>query len=131
MGCSENIAWETFFLKNHQKYAVEELFPDPFLENQNEVYSWISNLKFYTVCFYCMPSWELSKYIETKLQTTCFYFIEDLKNKKRSETSLSPSFSAWFLQKIASNYILLNNQILLSVPLLSEILSNMCIVIVC
>ena len=78
-----------------------------------------------------MPSWELSKYIEIKLQTTCFYFIEDLKNKKRSETSFSPSISAWFLQKIASDYILLNNQILLSVPLLSEILSNMCIVIVC
>ena len=78
-----------------------------------------------------MPSWELSKYIETKLQTTCFYLIEDLENKKRSETSLSSSFSAWFLQKIGSHYILLNNQILLSVPLLGEILSNMCIVIVC
>ena len=37
--------------------------------------------KFYTVCFYCMPNWGLSKYIETKLLTTpllliysCFFF---------------------------------------------------------
>ena len=29
------------------------------------------DLKFYRVCFYCMPSWGLSKYIETKLQATC------------------------------------------------------------
>ena len=32
------------------------------------------NFKFYTV-FYCMPSWGLSKYIETKVQTICFYLI--------------------------------------------------------
>ena len=32
-------------------------------------------LKFSTVCFYCTPSWGLSKYIETKLHTTCLYLI--------------------------------------------------------
>ena len=32
-------------------------------------------LKLYTVCFYCMPRWGLSKFIKTKLQTTCFYLI--------------------------------------------------------
>ena len=32
-----------------------------------------------------MPSWGLSKYIKTKLQTTCFYSYKAfLKNKKRS-----------------------------------------------
>ena len=36
---------------------------------------WINSLKFYTVCFYCIPSQELSNYIETKLQTTFFYAI--------------------------------------------------------
>ena len=33
------------------------------------------SIEFYTVCFYCIASWELSKYIETRLQTTCFYLI--------------------------------------------------------
>ena len=36
-----------------------------------------------------------SKYSETKLQNTCFYLYNAfLKNKKRSGTSLSASFSA-------------------------------------
>ena len=33
------------------------------------------SLKFYAVCFYCLPSSGLSQYIETKLQITCFYLI--------------------------------------------------------
>ena len=45
----------------------------PYFKNQNWVYLWIISLMFYTVCFYCMPSWRLSKYIETKMQTTTFY----------------------------------------------------------
>ena len=45
-------------------------------------------LKLYTVCFYCISNWGLSKYIETKLQNTCF-----LKYKKRSGTSPPASFS--------------------------------------
>ena len=43
------------FSKNHLQNVVEKLFTDPFLKNQNWVYLWINNLKFYTVCFYCMP----------------------------------------------------------------------------
>ena len=79
---------------------VEKLFPDPFLKTQNQVYLWVNNLKFYTVCFYCMLGSGLSKYIETKLQTTCFYLIRSFfKNKKRSGTSFPVSFSAWFLKK--------------------------------
>ena len=74
---------------------VEKLFPDPFLKNQNSAYLWINNLKFYTVCFYCMTSKGLSEYIETKLQTTCLYlYTTFLKNKKRYGTSLSALFSA-------------------------------------
>ena len=45
-----------------------------------------------------MPSRELSKLIESKLQTTTSYKAF-LKNKKRSGTSVSASFSAWFLKK--------------------------------
>ena len=61
------------FLKNHTQTAVEILFPDPFLKHQNWVCLWINSLTFYTICFYCMPSCGLPKYIETKPQTTCFY----------------------------------------------------------
>ena len=46
-----------------------------FLKSQNWAYLWINSLKLYTVCFYGIPSWGLSKYIETKQQTTCFYLI--------------------------------------------------------
>ena len=44
-----------FFLKNHTQNVAEKLFPESFLKNQNWVYLWIDSLKFYTVCFYCMP----------------------------------------------------------------------------
>ena len=50
-----NITWETFFLKIYTQNVVEKLFPDPFLKNQNGQFLWINSLKFYTVCFYCMP----------------------------------------------------------------------------
>ena len=46
----------------------------------------IYSLMFYTVYFYCMPSWGLLKYIEIKLQ--------------RSRTSLPALFSTWFLKII-------------------------------
>ena len=59
-----------FILKKHTQNVVEKLFPNPFLKNQNWAYLWINGLKFYTVCFYSMPTWGLSKYIETELQTT-------------------------------------------------------------
>ena len=54
-------------MKSHTQNVAEKLFPDSFLENQNWVYIWINSLKFYTVYFYCMASWRLSKYIEAKL----------------------------------------------------------------
>ena len=46
-----------------------ETVPRPF---SKKAYLCIKSLKFYTVCFYHLPSLEISKYIETKLQTTCF-----------------------------------------------------------
>ena len=33
------------------------------------------SLHFHTVCFYCMLSLGLLKYVETRLQTTCIYII--------------------------------------------------------
>ena len=51
------------------------IFPDPFLKNQNWAYLWITIVKFPTVPFYGIPSWGLSEYIETKVQTTYYYLI--------------------------------------------------------
>ena len=55
--------------------VVEKLFPDSFLKNQNLAYMRINSLKFYTIIFYWMLIWELSKYSETKLHTTCIYLV--------------------------------------------------------
>ena len=57
-----NITWETFLLKNHTQNVVEKLFPDPFLKNQNWACLCINSLKFYAVCFYCMPLWTIKIY---------------------------------------------------------------------
>ena len=92
-----------FFWKNTQN-LVEKLFPD---ENWPDL--WINILTFYIFYFYCLPSWGLSKVIETDLQTTCIYLMESfLKNKERSGTSLTVSFSSWFLKKNISPVIFYN-----------------------
>ena len=54
------------FREKFTRNEAEKLFPDPSLKNQNWVYLWIISLKVHTVCLYCIPSWGLSKYIDTK-----------------------------------------------------------------
>ena len=101
---------KNIFMKNNAQNLVEKLIPGPFLKNQNSAYLWINNLKFYRVCFY----WGLPAYIKSKMLTLVFTSYEAFSTiKKRSETSLSGSFSAWFLKKNI-HYILLTNQISLS-----------------
>ena len=71
-------------MENHTQNAVETLFPDPFLKNQNWAYI-------------CINSRNTLKLNCGKLAFTfCKAF---LKNKMRSGTSLPPSFSVWFLKK--------------------------------
>ena len=49
---------------NMRKIFLEKLYtecgvetsPGTFLKNKNLAYLWIKSLKFYAVCFYCMPS---------------------------------------------------------------------------
>ena len=81
-----------FFLENHTQNVMKKLFPDPFLNNQFWAYPWIKSLKFYTVSFYCIPSWGLSKYIETKLKTTCFYIIQNFFKETRRGLELVSLF---------------------------------------
>ena len=90
----------SIFLKNYTPNLLEKLFQDTFPRNQKWAYLLINSLMFYRICFYCISSWGLSKYIESKLQNTFFYLeYSFLKNKKRSGTSLPASFSQWFLKK--------------------------------
>ena len=108
--------WETFFLKSHTQNVLEKLFPDLFLKNQNLAYFWINCLKFYAICFYCMPSWRLSKYIENKLQTTCFYLLRSFFKRQKGvwNWSLCLIFCMIFEEKYFSCSILLTDQIFLS-----------------
>ena len=44
------------FLEKYTQNAVEILFPNHFLKNQNCVYLWINSLKFDAACFYFTSS---------------------------------------------------------------------------
>ena len=90
-----------FLEENRTQNAVEILFPDPSLKNQNLLYLWIIGLKVLYSCFYCIPSWGgVSKSIETKVQTICFHLIQNfLKHKRRSGSSFPVWFFAWLLKK--------------------------------
>ena len=116
-------------------FAVEEPFPGSFLKAQNWVYVWINSPKFCTVCFYCMTSWVLSKYIETKPRPPGFTSFKAFsKNKRRSGINISALFSAWFLKKIFLRFSII---ISISLPnfivwlcLLREMLGSMYLVII-
>ena len=86
-----------------------------------------------------MSNWGVSKYLETKVQATCFYLIESfLENKKRSGTSLTASFTAWYLKKNISlviieyftSYSINWPNFIVWLPLNRKILDDICIVIV-
>ena len=61
--------------KSYTKCDVESI-PRPFSKKSKLSISLDQLPKVLYSLFYCMPSLELSKYIETKLQTTCFYLIQ-------------------------------------------------------
>ena len=73
-----------------------------------------------------MLSWGLSKCIETKLQTTCFCLLQSLFKNQKEVRDKFPCliFCMIFEEKYFSCYIAW-------LPLLREILGNMCIVIAC
>ena len=95
-----------------QQSVLEKLFPDHFLKNQNWSYLPINILKFYIFCFYSLPSWGLSKVIETKLQTTCFYLIKSFFKKRKEVWNWSPCLICFmiFEEKYFWCYILLPDQ---------------------
>ena len=119
-------------MKNHSQNVVAKIFLDLFLTNQSWAYLWSNSLNFHTVCFYCMPSWGISKNIETKQQTTCFYFNINFSKSKRGLEPISlPHFLDDSWRKI---FILLYSfdwpNFIAWLPFLREVLGNMGIVTV-
>ena len=110
------MTWETFFLENHTQNMVQKSFPESFLKNQNWAYFWTKNLKSYTVCFYCEPSWGLLINIKTKLNTICSYPIESFFKKQKEIWNQYPCLilRMIFEEKYFSYYIPLTDQISLS-----------------
>ena len=72
--------WNIFHEKSYTKCDGETI-PRSFSKKSKS--SKVQNsVKFYIVCFYCMLSWGLLKYIETKLPTTCFFLIWNVFKKQ-------------------------------------------------
>ena len=113
---------------------MEKLVPDPILKNEHWAFLWINSLNFFTVCFYRVVSWELLKYIDTKLQSNCFHLILSFfkKIKRDLELCTLPHFLHNFWRKIL---LLLSSvdrpNFIVWLSLLCEILGNMCIGIAC
>ena len=105
-----------FFEKSYKKCGGETS-PRLFSEKLKLSISLDHSLTFCTVYFYCMTSWGLSKYIETRLQTTCFHLILGFFLKQWEEVwNQSPCliFHIIFEGKYFSCYVLLLHQISLS-----------------
>ena len=109
------------FLEKLNSTCGRETTPRPFPKNQNWANFWIIGLKLYTVFFYCMPSWGLTKNMETELQTTFTSFKGFLKNAESSGTSL-----IFFL--LCSIY---GSNFIIWLPLLRAVLGNMCMSGIC
>ena len=84
------------FLEKPYTKSGGKTIPRSFSKKWKWACLWINSLKFYTLWFYCILSWGLSKDIETKLQTKLAFtsYKAVLKNKKLSRTCLPASFSA-------------------------------------
>ena len=85
-------------VKRSYTRCAGETNPRPFSEKPKLSIFLDQYSKVLYILFNCLPGWGLSKVIKTKGQTIYFLLLLE-KNKKRSETSLPASFSAWFSKK--------------------------------
>ena len=111
---------------------LEKSSPNSFYKNQNWAYCWINILKCYKFCFYDMPKLS-SKCPSVKILTTCFYLTWTfLKNKGMSGLFYLSHFLHDFWRKIfLTLYAIKWLNLIAWLPLLLEILGNMCIIITC
>ena len=96
------------FLENHTQDVVEKLSPDPLLKNENWAYLLINYLKFYTVCFYHMPSWGYQNMLRLSSKPLAITSYKAfLKNKEVWNLSPCLNFCMVFEEKHFYCYILL------------------------
>ena len=120
-------------MKNHTQNAVEIPFPDSFLKNPNWAYLSISSLTFHTICFYCRQV-EDSR---NKLKLTCRPLaITSYEAFLKANRCLELISLSHFLHDFWRKLLLLLccitwRNLLILLPLLCEILHNICIAIVC
>ena len=97
-----NITLAIFFSKNPTQIVLEILVPEPFLKNICLV-----SLKFYKVyCYYYDQVEDYQNVLKLKCWPLAFISCKAFrKNKKRSITGLSASFSAWFSYRNIIHFI--------------------------
>ena len=123
-----------YFSKKHTQNMMEKLFLGPFVKSKNSAYLWINSLWVYTVCSNSMPTWGLSK---NTLKLSCRPFAFNSNEAfRKSKWSLELVSLSHFLQnfwrKIFFFIYLTNWPNFIIWPLLfCEILSKLCIIIVC
>ena len=120
------------FLKNYTQNAVEKLFPEPLLKNQNWAYLWIV--------------WSFIQFVllHSKLRTIKIYWnwaayhlslphiLHFWKTKRRLKLVSLPHFFYDFWRKIfLLSYSIIWPNFIAWLPLIHETLSNICIAIVC
>ena len=103
------------FLETSCKKVVKKLAPELLLKNLNWTYLCINSLKFYTVCFYCMPKWRPLK----NLKLSCRSLASTSKELfQKTKKGLKLVFLLYcmhdFRRKYFCCYILLTDQISLS-----------------
>ena len=88
-----------FHEKSYTK-CDREAFPRPFSKKSKLTISLNQHSKVLHIFFYCLPNWDYWKWLKLRCRPLAFTsYIAYSKNKKRSGTSLSALFSAWFLKK--------------------------------
>ena len=125
----ENTRASIFLEKSWTKLGGETIRS---LKNKNWEYFWITILKFYKVCFHCIPSWGLTEYLSNRsLAFTSYkvFFLKKKKKKRGLELISLPHFLHYFWRKI---FLLVHSitgqNFIVWLHLLREILGNMCIV---
>ena len=87
------------FLEESYTKCGKETIPRLFLKNQNWLYLWINILRFYIFRFNCLPSWGLSKVIETADHLLLPHIKLFKKTKRGLELVSLLHFLEWFLKK--------------------------------
>ena len=133
-----------FFLeKSYTKWGRENILR-PFSKKLKLSISLDQWPKLFTVSFYSMPSWGLSKYIKIKPTFTYFYLIQSFFKKQKEIWNYSPGLlfsmlfeefpfeeTPSFLHAFLLFYPIKWPNFDVWLPLLREILNNRFIIIVC